>query len=301
MAWVALTSNMMLWPLAKEAGYFEKYGLNVDLQYINGSGVATQSLVAGAIDFVSEGASGMVSAAAGGADIVMIAGYLNVSPYRVMVMPGINSFNDLKSKRIAVGRIANSDYLDMLKTLELNGVQSTDVQFVSMGDEPGKIAALRNGQAQATIVTPPNDLLAERAGAHLLLDLALGEPQQGTGMVVTRKFLATNRPAIVAATKASIAAIARWRSDPAFAMGVIKKYLKEEDQAFIERGYDAYTDAWTRVPYPSTDGLATVIARVALENPQAKNLKPDQLMDVGVVKELEDSGFIKQAYGTSSA
>lgn len=31
-AWVALTSNRLLWPVAVEAGYFKKYGQDFDLQ-----------------------------------------------------------------------------------------------------------------------------------------------------------------------------------------------------------------------------------------------------------------------------
>jgi hypothetical protein len=36
-AWVAITANQMLWPLALEAGYFDKYGVNLSLQYVQGS------------------------------------------------------------------------------------------------------------------------------------------------------------------------------------------------------------------------------------------------------------------------
>jgi hypothetical protein len=35
---------------------------------------------------------------------------------------------------------------------------------------------------------------------------------------------------------------------------------------------------------------------VSAQNPKAKELNVDQLIDTSVVKELEDSGFIKQIY-----
>ena len=39
-----------------------------------------------------------------------------------------------------------------------------------------------------------------------------------------------------------------------------------------------------------------LIEEVAAQNAKAKDLKVDSLIDISVVKELEDSGFIKQIY-----
>src|SRR5438105_3346973 len=102
MAWVALTANQMLWPTAKEAGYFEKYGLNVNLQYIQGSGTATQTQMAGDIDFTNVAGSAVVGAQAAGQDIVMVAGFLNQAIFRIMGAKDINKIADLKGKTIAV-------------------------------------------------------------------------------------------------------------------------------------------------------------------------------------------------------
>src|SRR5258708_33347953 len=44
-AWVALTSNQMIWPVALEAGYFKKYRLDLDLSYINGSNKAMAAML----------------------------------------------------------------------------------------------------------------------------------------------------------------------------------------------------------------------------------------------------------------
>jgi hypothetical protein len=42
--------------------------------------------------------------------------------------------------------------------------------------------------------------------------------------------------------------------------------------------------------------MAKVIQEVTSQNPKAKDLNVDQLMDTSVVKELEDTGFIKEIY-----
>jgi hypothetical protein len=52
-----------------------------------------------------------------------------------------------------------------------------------------------------------------------------------------------------------------------------------------------------RVPYPSVDGLQSVIDEVAARKPEARKLKPADLIDGRFVKELEESGFVKTLYG----
>ena len=123
-------------------------------------------------------------------------------------------------------------------------------------------------------------------------------PEQNVGFGVTRAYLDANRSAVSSVLKASIEAMARWKKDAAFAKGVIQKYLESVDPQFIDDGYEAYGPLWPRAPYPSRDGMLKVIDEVSAQNPKAKDLDVDQLMDTSVVKELEDSGFIQQIYAT---
>jgi NitT/TauT family transport system substrate-binding protein len=299
MAWVALTANQMIWPTAKEAGYFDKYGLNVNLQYIQGSGTATQTQMAGDVDFTNVAGSAVVGAQAAGQDIVMVAGFLNQAIFRIMAAKDVNKIADLKGKTVAVTKIGNADYFAWQTVLKKEGIKPDEIRFVNTNDAQGQVAAFSSGQVQAIALSPPNDVLAEKAGGHLLLDVTtLKIPEQNNGMVVTRKYLNANRPIVTAAIKASIESMARWQKDPAFIKNVIKTYLKQDDQKFIDVGYEAYKDLWPKAPYPSKEGFEEVIEQVATQNPAAHNLKVDQLMDISIVKELEDSGFIKQVYGS---
>src|SRR5207302_11334734 len=94
-AWVAKTASQMLWPLAKDAGYFDKYGVSFDLNYINGSSVAVPALFAKDLDVASVAGSAVVGAQAAGQDIVMVAGFLNQAVFRVMATD-LQSIDDVK-------------------------------------------------------------------------------------------------------------------------------------------------------------------------------------------------------------
>ncbi|HEX9146996.1 MAG TPA: hypothetical protein VGA09_22195, partial [Candidatus Binatia bacterium] len=51
------------------------------------------------------------------------------------------------------------------------------------------------------------------------------------------------------------------------------------------------------IPYVSRKGIEAVIADLAETEPAAKALKPDDLIDMRFVAELEKEGFFKKAPG----
>jgi NitT/TauT family transport system substrate-binding protein len=297
-AWVALTANMMLWPTALEAGYFDKYGINFNLQYIQGSVTAVQSMLAGEIDMASIAGSTVAAAQAAKQDIVMTLGYVVEYFWRIMARPAIAGVDDLRGKTVAVTRIGNSDYFAWQILASRKGWKLEDFKFAAANDTPGQVGLLANGQVDAIAVSPPNDVLAQKVGAHLVLDEAEYHlPNQAVGMSMPRTYLAQNRPKALAVAKATVEAIHRWKTDPPFAKNVIKKYLKQDDQAFIDSGYEAYARMFQDKPYPSTAGFESVIEEVSAQTPAAKSVKPEQCMDTSLMKELEDSGFLKQIFG----
>ncbi|GAC1315601.1 MAG: hypothetical protein NVSMB2_07530 [Chloroflexota bacterium] len=297
-AWVAKTANQMIWPLAKDAGYFEKYGLAVDLNYINGSSVAIPAFFANDLDVASVAGSAVIGAQAASQDIVMVAGFLNQAVFRVMSID-LHSIDEVKGKSVAVTRIGNADYYAWQTILERQHWNQDDVTFVNSGDTQGQVGLMQQGNVAAIAVSPPNDVLASKIGARMILDTAtLQEPEQNVGFAVSRAYLASHRPVVTAMVKASVEAMARWKKDAPFTKGVIQKYLDSTDPDFTNVGYEAYAPVWPKAPYPSRDGMLTVIQEVASQNPKAKDVDVDRTMDTSIIKELEDSGFINSIYGS---
>lgn len=296
-AWVAKTANQMIWPLARDAGYFDTYGVGFDLTYLNGSTTAIAALVARDLDSASVAGSAIVGAQAAGQDIVMVAGFLNQAVFRIMANGDFKTIDDVRGKTVAVTRVGQADYFAWQIVIEHQKWGADDVKFVNANDVAGQVGLLQQGQVQAIAVSPPNDVLARQAGAHLLLDTAtLNVPEQNVGIGVPRAYLQANRPTVTSVVKASVEAMARWKKDAAFTKAVIGKYLQTDDPQFIDDGYDAYGPLWPQAPYPSREGMLKIIDEVATQNPKARELNVDQLIDASVVKELEDSGFIKQVY-----
>ena len=86
-----------------DGGYFAKYGLDVDLQYIEGSAKTTAAMVGGSVDNAEmAGEATVIAQTKGASDLVIVAGYNNYSPFKLISWdPNIKSVTDLKGKTVA--------------------------------------------------------------------------------------------------------------------------------------------------------------------------------------------------------
>jgi NitT/TauT family transport system substrate-binding protein len=270
----------------------------VDLEFVNGGAGGAKGLVSGDLHMVSTSGQIAVTAQAAKQDLIMAAGFQNELLWKVMAMPGINSMADLKGKTVAVTRIGSSDYFGWVQLLQKQGMKVDDLKYVAVNDTPGQLTMLQSGNAVAMAVAPPQDIQAASIGAHLLVDeTSLHLPSQQMGLVVRKAYVASNRQNVINVIKATIEGMHRWTSDPTFTKGVLKKYLKEDDDKVVDGGYQSLGAIWPKAPYPTRDGLVEVINEVSQQTADAKSLTPEDCMDMSLVKEIEDSGFVKQIYG----
>jgi hypothetical protein len=78
---------------------------------------------------------------------------------------------------------------------------------------------------------------------------------------------------------------------------VLAKFTKLKDQDILEDAYNQFREYFDPVPYVSRKGVEAVLADLAEKEPSAKTLKPDDLMDMRFVAELEKEGFFKKTPG----
>ena len=79
--------------------------------------------------------------------------------------------------------------------------------------------------------------------------------------------------------------------------GALKKYARMNDISLMNSTYDDYSQRLVpAVPYPTPPGIQTIIDHLAKTRPEAKGLKPTDFIDASILKEIEDSGFVKRLY-----
>ncbi len=104
----ALESSNAVWYVAQARGYYKKNGLDADLLFIPSTTTSVSSLVAGDVQVANASGGGVASAVVAGADLVMVACYLNSLPYELVVGESVKSAEDLKGKSIGISRVGSA-------------------------------------------------------------------------------------------------------------------------------------------------------------------------------------------------
>ena len=138
-----------------------------------------------------------------------------------------------------------------------------------------------------------------RTGATLVADLSLlNVPYTMHGFGTRKSYIRNNRDLVVRFMRAYLEGIYVFKTNKEVALNVLKKYTRMDDLSLVQTSYDEMSQRLIRrVPYPDREGIQTIIDQLAKTRPQMKNLNPDDFIDPSILKEIEDSGFIKKLYG----
>src|SRR5215813_7468397 len=122
--------------IASDAGLFSKRNLTANVQQVT-STQGIPALLSGQIDIDDIGGSEVLSAAAQGADLVILGTLTPLNPYSIYVAPGITSASDLKGKRAAITRPGASLDIGLHTGLQRLGLDpDKDVTYLSTGSVP---------------------------------------------------------------------------------------------------------------------------------------------------------------------
>lgn len=280
--------------VAQEGGYFDKEGLDVNLVYIQSASTAIQAMLGGDAPLALAGGEPVVESGLQGGDAVFIAGISVVPAVHFMALPEIRSVQDLRGKPVGVTRFGSSTDFAMRQVLRRNGLEPIrDVPVLQFTAGHRALAtALLNRFVFAATIAPPNSLRAEKGGAKLLIDMAKsGIYFPYSSIISTRSYLKKNRPVALGFMKAYSEGLKRMENDKPFSVGVLKKYMRENDPEILEAMYKYALDYIVRVPELSREGIGEVIRQST--NPRAKSALPENFIDDGIVRELQQRGLYR--------
>jgi NitT/TauT family transport system substrate-binding protein len=298
-AYAAITAAFAIPWIAKEAGLYQRHGLDVELIYIASGPRAVQTLVGGGIDVAAFGGAAAIDARLAGADAVYVAIPVKRLIFFTVVAPHIKGVEDLRGKVVGATRIGTlTDYFTRVYLRQSGLVPDRDVTIRGTGGLPETLAALKAGQIQAGTFGFPAVLHAQAAGFRILVDYStLGYRYPLSTVAVTQSMIRTRESAVRGFLAAYVEGIHRFRTDPAFAMNVIGKYTQTTDRKMLEETYKVYAPAFERAPYPEPEDLKLAIDQVSELNPRARGADPKDFVEPRFIREIEASGFIKRLYG----
>jgi NitT/TauT family transport system substrate-binding protein len=285
--------------IAKEAGIFAKNGL--DAQVVRAtSSVSVMGLMSNNLSIIEVASPSVVRATLRGSDLVFVAAGVVTLNYWLMSMKTIKTPAQLKGGVIGSSDLSGASFLGIQFALRKLGLNpDKDAAIIRAGGTPERLAGLRGGRIQATVLNPPTSFLAQKEGFNVLTDIT-GMPFQHNGVVTTRKFIRENPETVRKYVKSQIEAVRLMKSDRDTGIRILMKFLnaKEEERGIIEKSYDSAMgeEVYPRKQYPSLAGLKLVLDSIIKEDPKAAEAKPEEFVDFRFVKELDDSGFIDQLY-----
>jgi ABC-type nitrate/sulfonate/bicarbonate transport system substrate-binding protein len=285
-----------LW-VGKDTGLFEKYGLDVTLKRLSGSSLVVQAMLAREIALSQVGGTAVVDARLAGADLVYLASVIDTMVASINSLPSIKRIEDLRGKKLGVTRFgAITDFFGRyaLKTKGL--IADKDVGIVQTNDLPNTLASMKLGAIDAGVVVAPFTLEARKLGFPELVDMTkIGGPFPFNGVVATRDLLKRDTDLVRRFMKGYIEAISYSLKHKDDTMKIIGQYTRTSEPEVLEETYRVnVASAFRKVPYPSVEGFKTILDFVAeTRDPKAKTIDAKSMMDTSIVKELDDSGFIK--------
>ncbi|HYJ15723.1 MAG TPA: NrtA/SsuA/CpmA family ABC transporter substrate-binding protein [Candidatus Limnocylindria bacterium] len=286
--------------IMKELDLPRKHGLDVEVLFVPVSSRALQAALAGEIQFLTSGGVANINANATGADFVGLTATLNTFAFKILGSPDIKKPENLRGKKVAISRLGGASDFSVRYALTHWGlVPDKDVALLQVGGEPESVLALQNKAVDAAILSEPFSTVATRAGSVLVADLSqLGVPYTMHGFGVRKSFIRANRDVVVRFMKAYLEGIYLFKTNKELALNVLKKYTRLDDLSLVQVSYDEMSQRLIRrVPYPDREGIQTIIDQLAKTRPQMKTLNAGDFIDPSILKEIEDSGFMKKLYG----
>lgn len=290
------TSGAFLWAyLASDSGIFSDNGIAADVTYIQSTQALT-ALISGQIDVSLGAGSDVLSAAVGGADLVIVAVPTPTYPFVFEVAPGITKAADLKGKKVGVASIGSSSDIATRVALKKLGLDpDKDVTIVAVGSAASRTAAAVSGAIQGAVSLVPDDLVLEDKGWKPLVDLAdLGLPAVQNTVTVRRDFLNAHRDVVQHFVDAMVIAIARAKKDKAASFASLKKWSKLTDPRLLEATYAMSTKTYPALPYPKPELFADSINELSPKNPKVKGFDISKILDDSFVKSAADRGLDKR-------
>lgn len=290
-----------LW-VAQDQGLFRKYGLDPDLVFII-AGTATQAMIAGQVPFGLLAITHVANAVAAGGDLTLVLSFFNSLDYLFVSQASIKRVEELKGKRVAIGTPAGLPGLMTFMVLDRFGLnpQRDNIVLAQIGSVPARLAAMRAGSVEATSLPPELSQEIAREGFNVLFDAAKENiPFQGTGLVMSRKLMKDNPQLAENMVKALTEAVAfiHIPSNRKTVEGILAKYMKLNKPERIQEAYESMLKALPRKPCPTIKGTALVLKLMGQYgiNPKAAQLKTDDVVDVNLCRQLDESGFIDRLY-----
>lgn len=287
-----------LW-VAKEKGYFDELGLNVEVIYAR-SVTGIQSMLAGEIQATYTGCTEIMTSRKAGSDLVVIGSSANYNIYTIASRPNIKDAKQLVGKRVAVNQLGDTSHLSAQFALKQAGIDPNSVTYVQVGNTPARLAALEAGSVEAALQSAQNVSVVKKLGMHILIDLfAQKLPYCSSGVGVSRAYLQSHFQTVEALMRGLGKGNAFVREgNPNEVKAIMAKYMRlsPQDKRLVS-AYEFYAKQFnSRQLEMNPEGIRFIIEQMAMKDKSWMEWKVEQFYDDSIIKKLNKEDYWDAVY-----
>ena len=187
--------------IAKELGYFEEAGINMDIQVIEDESTYAALITRGSVQFLATAQDPNIKMFANGADSRFVLTMdASVGADGLVTTAEVETLDDLAGKTLALDKSASSYYFFLTALENGSSITEDDINVADMSDTTEAGLAFMGGSVDAAIMWEPelSEALDSVEGAHALVTSA-DYPETILDSLVVNTAFAQEHPEIVEA------------------------------------------------------------------------------------------------------
>jgi NitT/TauT family transport system substrate-binding protein len=270
--------------VAVSKNFFRDEGMEVEIIQANPR-LAVMALTNGDVAFTGTFVS-TVRGILSGFPLKVILVSFKKGVYYLIAHPSIKDIQDLKGKKLGVSSLRGSDHLVAEELLRSKGFNPAQLQPVALGDTSVRAQSVITGAVEATVLSPPHDLMAQKMGGKVLA----GPPEVGmpaSGMITSDRLIKENPQLVKRALRAILKANRFIEDNRPETIRVLLQWVKQTPE-IAARSYDVELKSILRDGIMTDADMETFLDRLS-----DKKRSLDEVRDFSfarqVWKELEQS------------
>jgi ABC-type nitrate/sulfonate/bicarbonate transport system substrate-binding protein len=279
---VGVSSIGRFLPLAgKAAALFEKENITVEVVNRQDEERVVTDMITHEVPIGTPNAPSLIFSLLNGNDLVIVGGILNRPAFYLVANATIAGITDLYGKKIGINqprRMAGMVMLALCRKWNLDIAHDLDLVHLGLNDK--SVAALRSGQIDAALLPPEKAFVAEEEGFRLIAN-SLKLDCHWVPLATTRSFLASHRQLVKKIVSIYVESIRVFKSHPQEILEELALWLPAlgKHPRVLERCYELFAEHFEPTLTPSLGSLSSVLGEIALQDPRAKNVKAECLVE----------------------
>jgi len=270
--------------VAKENRFFEQAGFDAELINIPPT-IAVTALVSGDIQYAIF-AGTILNAAVRGLPVKIVMVYNDRPLFSLMARPDIRSIKDLKGRVLGVATLSSGESFLSRRLLKEAGIDADkEMTLRVIGNTPDRLQALRAGAVDATTLTLPADIHAERLGLRRLAFMGDTMESINGGFGVSERWLQQRPDQIKKMIGVAFRGMAHARVQRQDSIALIMSKWKLERE-IAEKAFEMMIKTWTDSGVASDQALQAGIDE-SLKVSNAKQPVPiSRVADFSLAREV---------------